>query len=562
MKRLALLLLLVFAVASARAQQQDLTHTQILTGRGPFTHDDTLRGTLGPLRSCYDVTHYDLQLRVDPAAKTIAGNNTITYKTVTPFNTLQIDLFETMTIDSVVADNVRAAWQPLGKRCFTVALPAQKQTGEGGRITVYYHGKPTEAPNPPWDGGFVWKQDGAGKPWVGVACEGFGASSWWPLKDHPADEPDSMRFVLGVPTGLMGVANGTLRSVVTREDGYTDFEWTVGYPINSYNVTVNIADYAHFAEAYRSDSSSLQLDYYVLRANLAKAKEHFEQVKPMMACFEKFFGPYPFPKDGFALVETSYWGMEHQGAIAYGNNYRNSKWGWDFIIVHESGHEWFGNSITACDHADMFIHESFTTYMEAVYMECRYGRDKAVEYLKTQRDKIQNVDAIQAPYGVNYNDWKNADMYYKGTWMLHTLRNVLDNDELWFKILRGVNRKFFRSVVCRDQFLKYFSTEAGQDLTPFFSQYLDYLQPPKVQYALLPKGKKSVVLQCRLLADRADLKLPITFVWNDGDVIKKQRITLTASVQSVTLPAAALQTLRWDTDSYYVTTERADKRIK
>ncbi len=522
---------------------------EVMKGRGPFTRADTLRGMLLPERACYDVRHYDLSIRIDPVTRSISGANVIRYDAVLDFSTLQIDLFETLTIDSILADSVSVPWKRTGKAVF-VTLPKPKQKGSGGVLVVYYHGKPNEAANPPWDGGFVWRVDGGGKPWVGVACEGHGASSWWPLKDHGSDEPDSMRIVLSVPRGLMGVSNGELRSVVNKEEGYTDYEWYVSYPINSYNVTVNLADYAHLQDVYVTDSSRLKLDYYVLRANTDKAREHFAQVKPMLQCFEQYLGPYPFQRDGFALVETSYWGMEHQGAVAYGNNYRNLKWGWDFIIVHESGHEWFGNSLTAIDHGDMWLHEAFTTYVEALYMECRYGKEKAQAYLLEQRDKIKNVDAIQGPYGVKFNDWKNADMYYKGTWMLHTMRSVINDDKIWFSTLKKLLLKYRVSIVNSEEVIAFFNQETGKDLRPIFYAYLRYIQPPKFEYTLvLPKRKsKFAVLSYRWVTGQQGFNMPVDIV-ADG---VKQRIFPTAQLQTVKLPASAVTNFSVDTDRYYV----------
>jgi aminopeptidase N len=471
--------------------------------------------------------HQDLNIRVNIAQRYISGYNTIAYKVIIPFTKLQIDLFENYTVDSIVqniSQNTTQNLQPKktkklsfvreGKAIFVDFGVLQNLTTENlsNSITVFYRGNPTVAVNPPWEGGFSFAKDKEDRDWVGVSCEGIGASIWYPNKDHLSDEVDSMRIYCEVPQGLTCIANGNLKSQNNTSDGFTGFEWKVSYPINSYNVTLNIANYTQISDIYVSESGvkkdTLQLDYYVLDYNKSKAIPHFEQVKTMLACFEKYFGKYPFWRDGYALVETSYWGMEHQGAIAYGNNYKNLPEGFDFIIIHESGHEYFGNSLSVNDHAEMWIHESFTTYTEALYMEYTKGYNAAVAYLWKQKPKIANVTPMLGDMGVNYEGWVGSDIYYKGTWMLHSLRNTLDNDVLWFKILKEYSEKFKISNVNTQQTIDFFNAQTGKNLTPIFNQYLRYAKPPKFVY-FLTYSKNKTTLHYRWEAEEKEFNIPM-----------------------------------------------------
>ena len=468
-----------------------------------FTRQDSLRGTLSPLRACYDVTFYDLKLKVIPTSQSIEGSNTIYYKSTADFKKMQVDLFANMQIINISQRNKPLKFSREGNAIFISYKNIQKK-GNAYSIKIDYRGKPQIAKNPPWDGGFTWKKDPNGKDWIVVSCEGTGASLWFPNKDHLSDEPDSVRITCAVPKGLTCVSNGNLRStkdlkVETQVSdnkqfnsilptSYTEFEWFVSYPINNYNMTLNIADYANFKDIYTAqDGEKLDLDYYVLKPNLEKAKIHFKQVKPMLACYEKYFGKYPFWKDGYALVETPYWGMEHQSAVAYGNNYKTNEYGFDFIIIHESGHEYFGNSLSCNDHAEMWIHESFTTYMEALYVECTQGYEKSIKYLEKQKIGIRNGEPLIGPMGVNYSQ-PDSDIYYKGTWMLHTLRNIVNDDKIWFETLKGLSTKFKISNVTSEQIIAYFNEKTGKNLTPYFDMYLRTKHIPTLQYQLIPNN--------------------------------------------------------------------------
>ncbi|MBC7407143.1 MAG: M1 family metallopeptidase [Arcicella sp.] len=471
--------------------------------KAQFTHQDSLRGTLSPIRACYDATFYDLKLKIIPTSQSIEGSNTIYYKSTTDFKKMQVDLYANMQIINISQHDKPLKFSRDGNAIFIIFSDIQKK-GEAYSIKIDYRGKPQIAKNPPWDGGFTWKKDLNGKDWIVVSCEGTGASLWFPNKDHLSDEPDSVRITCAVPKGLTCVSNGNLRSTKYLKsesqvfdnkqlDGilplsYTEFQWFVSYPINNYNITLNIADYANFKDTYTAqDGEKLDLDYYVLKPNLEKAKIHFKQVKPMLACYEKYFGKYPFWKDGYALVETPYWGMEHQSAVAYGNNYKNNEYGFDFIIIHESGHEYFGNSLSCNDHAEMWIHESFTTYMEALYVECTQGYEKSIQYLEKQKIGIRNREPLIGPMGVNYSQ-PDSDIYYKGTWMLHTLRNVVNDDKIWFETLKGLTTKFKITNVSTQQIIDYFNEKTGKNLTPYFDMYLKTKHLPTLQYQLIPNN--------------------------------------------------------------------------
>ena len=372
-----------------------------------------------------------------------------------------------------------------------------------------------------------------------------------------------MRITSAVPNGLMSVSNGNLRSTlhcnpyskkkkkqhVLSVNGYTEFEWFVSYPINNYDVTLNIADYAHIQDVYVSKYTrkKLPLDYYVLKSNTEKATTHFLQVKPMLAIYEKYFGTYPFWNDGYALVETPYWGMEHQGAVAYGNNYKNNAYGFDFIIIHESGHEYFGNSLSCNDHAEMWIHESFTTYMEAIYLESLKGYPTSVEYLIGQKKRIQNKTPMIGPMGVNY-EGPDSDIYFKGTWMLHTIRNIVDNDTKWFDALKGLTTKFARQNVTSEQGINYLSAQTGLNLNPYFDLYLRTNIIPLLEYKVQKEGEELHIFY-RWSNTPANFSMPV--VVQIGNEVKK-RITPTNEWQKISVHSTENQHITIDTSSFLV----------
>ncbi len=454
-----------------------------------FTRQDTLRGSITPERAWWDLTYYHLNIAVNPADSSIRGVNTIQYKVIGPQQRMQVDLQAPMRLEKVLQNGKELKVQQEGSAYF-VQLPAQ-QKGAVNSVQVYYSGKPQVSVNPPWSGGLTWRRDAQGKPFAASSCQGDGASLWWPCKDHMYDEPDSMQISVTVPKGLMDVSNGRLRSVDKHPDGSNTFHWFVSNPINNYGVNINIGDYVHFGEKYQGEKGVLDCDYYVLRENLEKAKKQFKDVPRMLKAFEHWFGPYPFYEDSYKLVEVPYLGMEHQSSVTYGNGYRNgylgrdlSGTGWglkfDFIIIHESGHEWFANNITYQDIADMWIHESFTAYSEALFVEYFYGKDAGAEYVTGTRRSIRNDRPIIGYYSVNHSG--SGDMYYKGANMLHSLRQLVPDDEKWRSILRGLNKDFYHETVTTAQIENYLSEHIGRDLTPVFDQYLRDVRIPKLEY--------------------------------------------------------------------------------
>ncbi len=523
----------------------------LLPAQTSFARADSLRGTLSPLRSCYDVKEYELELTVLYPEKSIEGSNRIVFSVLDTMSEMQIDLFENMQISSIYLEDWKAEFRREGNAVF-VMLPRILLPDEFGSLDVNYKGIPIAAKQPPWDGGFVWRTDPGRSPWIGVACEGIGASLWWPLKDHLSDEPDSMSIAIRLPLGplnkLMAVANGQLRSEKYDEDSNHVFRWAVTYPINSYNVTLNIGDYVQIHDEFVNSGGKLDLDYYVLRNNEAAARKHFQQVSPMIECFEEYFGEYPFRRDGYALVETDYWGMEHQGAIAYGNKYSNNNWGFDYIVIHESGHEWWGNHVSTDDHAELWIHESFCTYSESIYMECLYGKEKALDYLKSQKWGIQNKKPIVGPRDVNFENWGDSDMYYKGAWFLHTLRNVIRNDSLWFAVLKKMQSEFGMKTTTTAEVISFFHRETKMDLSKIFRQYLYHPEPPKLEYSLAKKGKQ-ITMKYRWKTDVDGFEMNVGIVTSNKGA--KVMLDATNEWQTVTFPGVE-EEVRVDTDYFYV----------
>ena len=537
-----------------------------------FTHADTLRGKLTPLRTCYDVTFYDLHLKIDIDHKSLTGYNVIHYKAVNDFSRLQLDLFSNLKIDSIMHLSNKLTYKRDGNAVF-VDFAQKEMVGTNDSIKIYYHGLPVTAAKPPWQGGFVWQKDANGKPWVGVACEETGASLWWPCKDHLSDKPDSARMTFDVPAGLMCVSNGRLRSQTDLKNGFNRFTWFVSVPINNYDITVNIADYAHIHDYYLNGKDTLTLDYYVLKYNEAAARQYFQQVKLMLACYEKYFGKYPFYKDGYKLVETNYWGMENQSCIAYGNNYDDKKWGFDFIIVHESAHEWWGNSVTCSDPADMWLHEGFATYAEALYIECSQDYSASLKYLKYQQFNIINKYPIIGPYNVNFQGTDNDnDMYYKGTWMLHTFRHVLNNDSLFFSILQSIQQQFKYKTTNSSEVIAYINKLAGKDYTPFFDQYLKYPAIPVFDYTVKKKGN-ATVLTYKWVTDVKNFIMPVKVTSTyfikkhvtpfpaDSDIVKTyMTITPTQNWQTITINNLKPENFSVATDEFYVKPKDEGKR--
>ena len=503
---MTLLRSLILLLASCVCAQMDAQEHADYFAHHQFTRADTLRGGLRPERTGFDVTYYELHLEVDPNDRKIEGRVDMYYRIVHPTKRLQIDLFSNLTIDSIKQGGRRLRFVRDGNAVF-VNLPGNPPQNSLHTMSIWYGGKPVAAKNAPWDGGFVWSLDHRDRTWVGVACEGTGASLWWPNKDHLSDEPDSMLVSVNVPKRLFVASNGNLREEIELDNGYQKrYDWFVSYPINNYNISLGIGSYIHFDSTYLAfDGEVLALDYYVLDYNEDKARKQFQQVNQMLAAYEHYFGKYPFWNDGYALIETPYLGMEHQSGIAYGNKFMRGYLGglipsdmdWDYIIIHETGHEYFGNSISVADHGEMWVHESFTTYMEALYVEYRYGEQDAQRYLGTQRRFIQNRSPILGPLGVNFDNFGGSDHYYKGAWVLHTLRYSLNDDALFFSMLRSFYQDNERSIVSTQQVIDYFSRYAKKDLNPFFDQYLRH---PDVPVLEVRKSGKQVEYRWRAQA--------------------------------------------------------------
>ncbi len=462
----------------------------IYAQKATYDRQDTLRGSITPERVWWDLTHYDLNIRVDPTDRFISGHNIVKYTVLDANQMMQIDLQEPMRVTKIIEGDKEITYTREGNVYFLQLKKIQK-VGDQNAVTIYYEGNPTISVRPPWSGGFTWKKDKKGNDFIATSCQGDGASMWWPCKDHMYDEPDNMKISITTPKHLMDVSNGRLLSTDDNEDGTKTYHWYVDNPINNYGVNINIADYAHFSEVYKGEKGDLDCDYYVLKENLQKAKIQFKDAARMLAAFEHWFGPYPFYEDGFKLVEVPYLGMEHQSSVTYGNGYQNgyrgtdlSGTGWglkfDFIIVHEAGHEWFANSITNKDMADMWIHEGFTAYSENLFLDYHYGTQASNEYVIGTRERIANDRPIIGAYGVNQSG--SSDMYYKGANMLHNLRQIANDDEKWRTILRGMNKVFYHQTVTTEQIENYLSESLGRNLQSFFDQYLRDTRVPTLEY--------------------------------------------------------------------------------
>lgn len=484
-----------------------------------FTKQDSLRGNLSVVRSCFDVYYYDLFLILDIEEKSIERSyNDIYFTALSDLDSIQVDLAANMDVQLIEYEGNALQFSREFDAIF-ITFPQQIKKGERVKIKVWYSGYPRIAVHPPWDGGFSWEKDKNGKNWIGVSCQGLGASAWWPCKDHQSDEPDSMQITCSTVHPNKIISNGNLRKDTLVWNDYLQnwliqSQWFVSYPINNYDVTINIGDYIHLSDQYISNNDTLDLSYYILSYNKEKAIQHFEQVKPMLKCFETYFGRYPFWKDGYALVETPFLGMEHQSAIAYGNDYLSGYHGnkqfiagldFDFIIVHESGHEWWGNSITTNDIADMWVQEGFCTYAEVLYVECLYGYETMLKYVNNQKKGVRNDKPVIGPYHVNKEG--SGDMYNKASLMLHTLRTLLEDDELWFEIIKGLYTKFQYQTVDGQEVLDYINQKSKKDFTEFFNQYLNNKNIPEFQYKLIKQGREITLLYRWEAIDGFDMPL-------------------------------------------------------
>lgn len=521
------------------------------------THADSLRGSITPERAWWDVAYYDLRVRFDPARQTIRGVNHIRYRVLAPASVMQIDLQVPLQVDSFVQSGRRLEYRRDGN-AFFVYLTADQQPGKQRTISVYYYGHPRVAPRAPWDGGVVWATDSLGGDWIATAAQGAGASIWWPNKDTQADEPDSQRVAITVPDPIRDVSNGRLRAVTPNGDGTTTYEWFVTQPINNYDIAVNAGNYAHFSDSYQGEGGELTLNYWPLTYHLEDARRQFTQVKPMLACFEQWFGPYPWYADGYQLVETPHLGMEHQSAVAYGNHYRNGYLGrdlsgsgegrdWDFIIIHESAHEWWGNSLTTADLADMWVHESFANYAEGLYVECLRGREAGAAYNIGNRKGVRNDAPIVPAYGLNREG--SGDMYNKGGNMLHTIRQVISDDDRWRRILRGLNAAYRHQIVTGRQVQEYISREAGIDFSRVFAQYLTTTTIPALEYRI---DGSTLCYRWADVVPGFDLPLRVTLTGTGYSLLRP-----TEEWQTVTIALPTPDAFRVD-PNFYVLTKRLD----
>jgi aminopeptidase N len=548
------LLLILFGLMSYNA------HAQLGTSKEKFTRADSLRGSLTPLRTCYDINYYHLDVKFDIDKKFISGNNQFKFTATQDFTQLQFDLYENLKIEKIVYKGKELPYKREFGAVFTT-FPNIITKGAKDEFTVYYSGNPTVAKNAPWDGGVVFTTDSLGKPFVATACQGAGASIWWPTKDHQADEVDSMLVSISVPKGLKDVSNGRLRKTTQLKDGYTKFDWFVANPINNYDVAANIADYGHISDNYAGEKGKLTLDYWVLSYNVAKAKKQFDaNVKPMLKAFEYWFGPYPWYEDGYKLVETPHLGMEHQSAVAYGNHYVNgyyqkgrpigadlsgTGWGlkWDYIVVHESGHEWFGNNITSKDIADMWIHEGFTTYSECLFTESQFGKQAGLEYTNGERGGIRNDAPIVGPYGVNKEG--SGDMYPKGAVMLNQIRTIINDDAKWREILRGLSKTFYHKTVTYEDITGYISQQSGINLLPVFDQYLHYSTLPILEV----RFNKAGVAYSRWIASARGFTMPVKVKTKGGDY---KFVKPTTRFTSMGIDGLTKDNMEVDTFNYYI----------
>lgn len=538
------------------------TFAQLGQNKISFSHSDSLRGTLTDLRTCYDVVYYDLNVDVNISDESINGFNKIYFRAQSDFDKMQVDLFKNMSVDRISFEKSESLKYTRDEGAVFISLPRTIKKGETSSITFNYSGKPITGKILPWDGGFDWRKDDDGNPWVVVACQGTGASLWWPCKEHQSDEPDSMSIRITVPDNVMDVSNGRLREVKKVGSDKMQYHWFVSYPINNYNVTINIGAFEHFSDIHINGKDTLTLDYYVKKYNLEKAKEQFAQVKPMLNCFEKYFGNYPFYRDGYKLIETPYLGMEHQGAIAYGNRYRpgylgkdyyNAGTKWDYIIIHESAHEWWGNNVTTKDIADMWVHEGFGSYAEVLYTKCSMGDEAALRYCTAQKTKVGNRIPVIGSYNVNSEG--SDDMYPKGSLMLNTIHHIIGNDSLWFSIIKGLQKTFALQTVTSRDVENYILKQSGKNLAPVFDQYLRYTKIPVFEYEI--QSENPVVIKYRWQTDVTNFEMP-AIIKTSNDIIKT--IYPTNQWQTLSVDIKKAEEFMIDDVNFYIKVEKINSK--
>jgi len=507
----------VLTIAATSVSTQTNAPQSMSPATGP-TRSNVLRGEYGRYRANNDLLAYDLDIRVDPEKKFVTGKNTIRFKMLKDDTRIQLDLYDNLKIDKILfrksenrgqrSDNSSTELKyERDSGAVFVDFPATLKAGRTYAIDFYYSGTPQTIGR---FGGFTFGKDPLNRPWIFTACEGEGASIWWPNKDQWKDEVESMHIRVAVPNGLTDVSNGKFLGKTDLGDGYTRWDWLVQYPINNYNVSLNIGNYVHWSDRL----GDLSLDFYALPEDLDKAKTQFAQAKGMLEAFQHYFGNYPFKKDGYKLVQAPYSGMEHQSAVTYGNRFKNGylerDWTgvgistrFDFIIIHESGHEWFGNSVTAADRSDMWIHEGWTTYLECLYVEFMYGKDDGLKYTNAYKSKVMNQRPIIAPRGVNATP--PQDQYFKGALFINTLRSIVDDDKRWWTLLRDFYDHFKYRTIMMEDIVAYFNQKTGMNLTPIFDQYLRHTALPVLELDFAEAG----TVRYRWKTDEAGFAMPV-----------------------------------------------------
>ncbi len=482
-----------------------------------FNRQDSLRGTITEERAWWDLVYYHLEVEVLPEEKKIIGSNVVQYKVLSAHDVLQIDLQAPLKITKIEQCGKSLSFTSEGNAHF-IQLKQKQKIGEINSLKISYEGHPRVARRAPWDGGLSWKRDRGGEHFIATSCQGLGASVWWPCKDHMADEVDSLLISVEVPEYLTDVSNGRLRGIDTNPEKKTKtYHWFVNNPINNYGVNLNIGNYVHWNEIFPGEKGNLDVAYWALREDETAAKKQFQDVPRMLKAFEHWFGPYPFYEDGYKLVQAPYLGMEHQSSVTYGNQFTNgylgrdlSDTGWglkfDFIIIHESGHEWFANNITHQDLADMWIHESFTNYSESLFVEYHYGKEAGQEYVRGTRSEIENKQPMIGPYGVNFDHYP-IDVYYKGGNMLNTLRTIVNNDEKWRGVLRSLGERFYHKTTNSTEVENHMAQYLGLNLQAFFDHYLRDRRVPTFEYYF---KKEKLFYRWINVIDSFDMPLDIT----------------------------------------------------
>jgi len=535
-------------VTATQAEKQEKPKPRIRpndAGSPVPTRAEMLRGAYGPFRANNDLLYYHLDVRIDPEKKFISGKNTIRFRMLKDGSRIQLDLTTALAIDKILLDDTALKYERDDGAVF-IDFPQPLHASQVYSIDFYYSGNP---PATGRFGGITFKQDPAGHVWINTACEESGANVWWPNKDQWRDEVEGMDISVAIPSNLVDVSNGKFLGKTDLGDGYTRWDWSVHYPINNYDVSLNIGNYVHFSDQL----GDLPLDFYVLPEDLDKAKVQFAQAKGMIEAFQHYFGPYPFAQDGYKLIEAPYSGMEHQSAVTYGNLFKNGyldhDWTgvgisprFDFIIIHESGHEWFGNSITALDPADMWIHEGWTTYLESLYVEYRWGKADAITYLGGYRPKVHNLRAIVAERGVNADP--TEDQYFKCALMLNTLRSIVDNDTSWFALIHAFYQRYKYQNIQTEDVVAWFNQNTALNLTPFFNQYLRHPAIPRLELLF---GEAPDMVLYKWSADEEDFAMPVRV----GTPNHWQLIHPTTRWQSMLSPLSK-DDLQVATDLYYI----------